>query len=119
MLRFGDDTWRALRRSGLHMVFFGAESGSDEVLRRMNKTLTTAQTLEVAARCRQHGIIPEFSFVLGGPDDPATSRSTSGMSRARRIPNDRMVRSWGTPPGATAMPSLRTQPRAMWAAPTQ
>ena len=70
LLRFSDDTWRALKRAGLKMVFLGAESGSDEVLRRMNKKLTTAQTLEIAARSREHGIIPEFSFVLGDPDEP-------------------------------------------------
>ena len=71
MLRLSDVCWRKLRRAGLRMVFFGAESGSDEVLRRMNKKLTTAQTLEIAARTREHGIIPEFSFVFGDPDDPA------------------------------------------------
>lgn len=70
MLRFSDATWRRLRDAGLRMVFFGAESGSDEVLRRMNKRLTTEQTLEAAARTRTHGIIPEFSFVLGDPDNP-------------------------------------------------
>jgi anaerobic magnesium-protoporphyrin IX monomethyl ester cyclase len=59
------------------MVFFGAESGSDEVLKKRNKTLTTAQTLEVAARTREHGIIPEFSFVLGGPDDPEKEIDTT------------------------------------------
>ena len=31
----------------------------------MNKRLTTDQTLELAARIRQFGIIPEFSFVVG------------------------------------------------------
>src|SRR5690606_41520286 len=61
LLRFSDATWRRIARAGLRMVFLGAESGSDEVLRRMNKKLTTAQTLEVAARTREHGIIPEFS----------------------------------------------------------
>jgi anaerobic magnesium-protoporphyrin IX monomethyl ester cyclase len=70
LLRFGDATWRRLRRAGLRMVFLGAESGSDDVLRRMNKKLTTAQTLEIAARMREHGIIPEFSFVLGDPHEP-------------------------------------------------
>ena len=70
MLRFSDDTWRRLRAAGLRMVFFGAESGSDEVLRRMNKKLTVAQTLELAERARRHDIIPEFSFVLGDPDEP-------------------------------------------------
>ena len=43
----------------------------------MNKTLTIAQTLELAARTREHGIIPEFSFVLGGPDDPAAEIETT------------------------------------------
>lgn len=91
MLRFGDDTWRMLRKSGLTMVFFGAESGSDEVLRRMNKTLTVAQTLEVAARTREHGIIPEFSFVLGGPDDPAGEiETTLGFIRRLKTVNPAM-----------------------------
>ena len=70
LLRFSDDTWRAIRRAGLRMVFLGAESGSNEVLRRMNKKLTVEQTLELAARAKEHDIIPEFSFVLGDPDDP-------------------------------------------------
>jgi len=51
-------------------VFCGAESGSDAVLEKMNKGTTTAQILSVAARAREHGIIPEFSFVFGDPDDP-------------------------------------------------
>jgi anaerobic magnesium-protoporphyrin IX monomethyl ester cyclase len=69
--RFSDDTWRLLRKAGLAMVFCGAESGSDAVLRKMNKGTTTAQILEVAARSREHGIVPEFSFVFGDPDDAA------------------------------------------------
>jgi anaerobic magnesium-protoporphyrin IX monomethyl ester cyclase len=70
LTRYSDDTWRLLRRAGLTMVFCGAESGSDAVLKKMNKGTTTAQILEVAARSREHGIIPEFSFVFGDPDDP-------------------------------------------------
>ena len=68
--RYSDETWRMLKRAGLTMVFCGAESGSDAVLEKMNKGTTTAQILEVAARSRVHGIIPEFSFVFGDPDDP-------------------------------------------------
>lgn len=70
MLRFSDATWQKLRRSGLAMVFFGAESGSDESLKKMQKGITTEQVMEVAARSRDHGIVPEFSFVFGDPDDP-------------------------------------------------
>jgi radical SAM superfamily enzyme YgiQ (UPF0313 family) len=70
LTRLSDDSWRLLARAGLTMVFCGAESGSDAVLRRMDKGTTTAQILEVAARSREHGIIPELSFVFGDPDDP-------------------------------------------------
>jgi anaerobic magnesium-protoporphyrin IX monomethyl ester cyclase len=67
---YRDDTWRRLKQSGLQMMFFGAESGSDYVLQRMSKQLGTAEILECARRCREHGIVPEFSFILGNPIDP-------------------------------------------------
>ena len=70
MNSYSDETWRRLRESGLHMMFFGAESGSDAVLERMSKHLGTAEILECARRCQRHGIVPEFSFVLGNPVDP-------------------------------------------------
>ena len=84
LLRFSDDTWRLLRRSGLTIVFCGAESGSDEVLRKMNKKITTAQVLEVAAKTREHGIIPEFSFVFGDPDD-AEGEIENTLAFVRRL----------------------------------
>ncbi len=77
LLRYKDETWRRIKESGMKMVYFGAESGSDEALRKMDKKLTTAQTLEMAHRIRETGIIPEFSFVLGGPDDPEAEIDTT------------------------------------------
>jgi anaerobic magnesium-protoporphyrin IX monomethyl ester cyclase len=68
--RFSDATWRALRQAGLSMVFCGAESGSNEVLARMNKGITTDQIIATAAKTREHGIIPEFSFIFGDPEAP-------------------------------------------------
>ena len=70
LVRYSNDTWALLERAGLTMMFCGAESGSDAVLKKMNKGTTTDQILEVARRSRIHGIIPEFSFVFGDPDDP-------------------------------------------------
>lgn len=67
---YADATWRRLRESGLQMLFFGAESGSDFVLQRMQKKLTSDEILDCARRCRRHGIVPEFSFILGNPVDP-------------------------------------------------
>ncbi len=72
LLNYSERTWALMRDSGLRMVFLGAETGSDETLRRMNKggKASTAKTLELAAKMRAYGIVPEMSFVLGNPPDP-------------------------------------------------
>jgi anaerobic magnesium-protoporphyrin IX monomethyl ester cyclase len=72
LMQYSDATWSSLARSGLKMIFAGAESGSNETLRAMNKggRASTSLTLELAARARRYGIVPEFSFVLGSPPDP-------------------------------------------------
>lgn len=70
VLRYSDETFRNLKRAGAAMIFFGAESGSDWVLAQMNKGVKAEQTLELAARIRKFGIVPEFSFVVGNPKDP-------------------------------------------------
>ena len=77
LTRFSDDTWRALKAAGLFMVFCGAESGSDEVLQKMNKGITTDQILMTAAKTREHGIIPEFSFIFGDPDEPEVQQDNT------------------------------------------
>jgi hypothetical protein len=52
------------------MAFFGAEAADNETLNRMKKGARVEHTLEVAVRCREYGVVPEFSFILGGPEDP-------------------------------------------------
>jgi hypothetical protein len=89
--RFSDATWRALREAGLVMVFCGAESGSDDVLARMNKGITTDQILAVAAKTREHGIIPEFSFIYGDPEEPEQQlENTFGFIRQLKAINPAM-----------------------------
>jgi anaerobic magnesium-protoporphyrin IX monomethyl ester cyclase len=68
--RYSDQTLEWIRKGGCTMIFFGAESGSDQILKEMKKGITTEQTLEVAKRLRRFNIIPEFSFVVGNPSDP-------------------------------------------------
>jgi radical SAM superfamily enzyme YgiQ (UPF0313 family) len=72
LMQYADSTWEKMARSGLKMVFSGAESASDETLATMNKGgRSSAQlTLELAQRMRRYRVIPEFSFVLGCPPDP-------------------------------------------------
>jgi anaerobic magnesium-protoporphyrin IX monomethyl ester cyclase len=82
MSRYSDETMAAIAKAGCAMIFFGAESGSDWALKEMQKGITTEQTLIMARRTRQFGIIPEFSFVVGNPKDPERdTRETLGFIR--------------------------------------
>lgn len=91
LLRFSSETWRRLKQAGLVMVFCGAESGSNVVLQKMQKGITAEQILEAAARTREHGIIPEFSFVFGDPDDPEGEiDNTLGFIRKLKVVNPAM-----------------------------
>lgn len=82
VLGYSDDTLRKLRRAGSAMIFFGAESGSDAVLRQMKKQLKAEQTLALARRIRDFDIVPEFSFTVGNPQDPETdTRETIAFIR--------------------------------------
>jgi hypothetical protein len=53
----------------------------------MQKDITTEQTLAVAERIRQFGIIPEFSFVIGNPRDPErdTRETLEFIRKIKRI----------------------------------
>jgi radical SAM superfamily enzyme YgiQ (UPF0313 family) len=70
--RFSDTSWEIIKRSGCKMIFMGAESGSAETLKIMNKGGTSGpeKTLYIAEKMKQVGIVPEFSFVMGNPPDP-------------------------------------------------
>ncbi|NJL53981.1 hypothetical protein HC928_01670 [bacterium] len=70
--RYSDATWQKVKASGCQMIFMGAESGSDETLKLMNKggTSSVDKTLAMAEKMKHLGIVPEFSFVMGNPPDP-------------------------------------------------
>jgi len=105
--KYSDATLAAIRRAGCTMIFFGAESGSDWVLKEMDKDITTEETLNVAQRIRQFDIIPEFSFVIGNPRDPErdTRETLQFIRTIKRInPKSEIIMYHYTPvPQRTAM----------------
>jgi radical SAM superfamily enzyme YgiQ (UPF0313 family) len=96
LMKYGDATWRLMAKSGLKMIFCGAESGSDEVLKRMNKggKVAPSLTLELARRMGSFGIVPELSFVLGNPPDPQgdVAATLSFIRRLKKVnPQTEMI----------------------------
>jgi anaerobic magnesium-protoporphyrin IX monomethyl ester cyclase len=69
MHKFKHDTLALLRDAGCKIIFFGAESGNDNILKQLDKggTQTGEQIANFAARLKEFDIIPEYSFVLGTP----------------------------------------------------
>ena len=67
--KYKDESLELMRTSGCRMIFFGAETSNDELLKQMDKggTQTIEQMRRFAARMKKFDIIPEYSFVLGFP----------------------------------------------------
>lgn len=67
--QYSDSTLTLMREAGCRMIFFGAESGNDAILKQMDKggRQSAEQIKRFAARMKHVDIIPEYSFVLGMP----------------------------------------------------
>lgn len=70
MNSFSDDELILIRSSGCCSVFMGAETGNNDLLKKINKGPSSGvnQTLEVVSRFKLYDIIPELSFVFGFPE---------------------------------------------------
>jgi radical SAM superfamily enzyme YgiQ (UPF0313 family) len=84
LLKSSDEDVRLLRQSGLTRVFIGAESGSDDVLKSVNKVRFQGTRVlhQVAEKCHNAGIRCVFSliFALPGEEDD-DQRQTLAMIR--------------------------------------
>ena len=67
--KYSDHSLEKMRKAGCRMIFFGAETGNDAILKQMDKggTQSAEQIKRFAARMKKFDIIPEYSFVLGMP----------------------------------------------------
>ena len=56
---------KALREHGLEMVYLGAESGSDKVLKDITKGVTAAETIEACLKLKAAGIKVSMTLITG------------------------------------------------------
>jgi anaerobic magnesium-protoporphyrin IX monomethyl ester cyclase len=99
---------RLLHRSGLQQICHGAESGSQKVLKLMNKGFQNFDTIyETARRCLEAGIRPSFNIIFAYPGEgPVERRQTIQfiMDMCRRHPGAEFWTNIFTPyPGAPVM----------------
>ena len=60
---------QAMRRAGCTDMFFGIESGSTKVLRRLGRRYDADQVYATYRLCVETDIRPRFSFIFGLPDE--------------------------------------------------
>lgn len=65
----GGDFLKRWRRVGGYNLGVGAESGSDQVLRKLNKGITVQDTRIFARVAQENEIIATFSFIVGIPGE--------------------------------------------------
>jgi len=60
---------KLMQRAGLTALYFGVESGSQEVLNRLKKNITPEQTRNAFDWCREFGIKTAASVIVGTPGE--------------------------------------------------
>jgi len=58
-----------MKKAGCHLIFYGIESGSERILKLMNKGETHAQMIKAVKITKEAGIETLGSFILGYPEE--------------------------------------------------
>jgi anaerobic magnesium-protoporphyrin IX monomethyl ester cyclase len=86
--RLGDELFAKTVRSGLRRVMVGVESGSQEMLDRLQKDMKLEQVRTAAAMCSRHGVGAIFNFIVGFPGESEQSmQATLAFAKELRRSN--------------------------------
>ncbi len=67
LIKYDDDLWNLMVKSGLYSILVGAESGLPEALKAIEKDATVEDTIKFAEQCAKHGVRVSYSFMIGLP----------------------------------------------------
>lgn len=96
-----DELVRTLADAGCHQIYLGLESGSEEILRKIQKRLTVDQMKRGTALLRRYGIGVSAGFVIGFPGETRETVDQT-ISLAWNLKPDRIQFSRFLPlPGST------------------
>ncbi|HNX17360.1 MAG TPA: TIGR04013 family B12-binding domain/radical SAM domain-containing protein [Methanoregula sp.] len=92
-------------------LHFGAQSGSDNVLTRLNRGHTIAEAIRAAELCHDAGITPVIDFIVGFPfetddEQKQTVNAIRQLARIGKIHAHRFIPLPGTPLAGTYARSL-------------
>lgn len=77
------ETLQLMRETGCDCVSFGIESGNPDMLKRVKKGITLDQARKAVSLCKEVGILPHASFMVGLPGEtPETLKDTAAFSKS-------------------------------------
>ena len=86
--RIGDQLFAKAVRSGLRRVMVGVESGSQEMLDRLQKDMKLEQVRQAAEMCTRHRVGAIFNFIVGFPGESEQSmQATLALAKELRRAN--------------------------------
>ena len=65
VIRKTDEELKQLKAAGMDIVYIGAESGSDKVLKAINKGATRAELIKAVKKIEANGIMASVTFISG------------------------------------------------------
>lgn len=68
---------KVMADNGCSLISYGCESGNDDILKLINKRITTEQIREVVHNTKQSGITPATYFIFGIPEETYKKRLKS------------------------------------------
>lgn len=110
--RLKDEEISLIKRSGADTLKYGAESGSNRILKLINKGITKEDTIKANLRAKEHGIRPVFAIMIGFPTEQFDEiNQTLGL--IRRLKKDNPEAQIETIAPYTALPSTPMYPLAL------
>jgi hypothetical protein len=88
-LPFSLDTARLMRRAGCAGINFGVDHGDPKILRRLKRAYSPEEILDIAAWCKEGGIVTMFDLLIGSPGESKQSL-TDTIDLMRRSKADRV-----------------------------
>jgi radical SAM superfamily enzyme YgiQ (UPF0313 family) len=83
--RLSEEVFATCKASGLRRVLIGVESGSQDMMDRIQKDITLEQVFFAAERCKKYDIAVNFPFIVGFPgESDASVQATIDVAKRLR-----------------------------------
>ncbi|MBF0385576.1 MAG: B12-binding domain-containing radical SAM protein [Candidatus Omnitrophica bacterium] len=93
-LHYEDDLILLIKKSGCQAITFGVESGSDRVLRLINKDITVSDVVKAHKRALKFGFALNYHFMIGFPEETKKDIIQT-VKLSKLLTQDDHVNVWG------------------------